>query len=177
MQLQRSLVAIALVGMLAAACGASTPTQAPPATQGPGGGATADPGGGGPTTNPGGGGPGDTQFGKVHIEIRGPIEHTGDYAFVPAGSLFGGTQGSSLNFTNASTSEIVSILISADGSVLVSFGSESMTVPAAECTTSNWNIGATSASGSFDCTAGLAITASGATVQGVTVKGNFDART
>jgi len=37
--------------------------------------------------------------------------------------------------------------------------------------------GTTSASGSFDCTAAFVIMASGATVQGGSIKGSFDAHT
>jgi hypothetical protein len=172
MQVSRSLIAVALVGVLAAACGGgASPTQAP-------GAATQNPGGGGATENPGGGGggAGDTSHGKVHIEMSGPVTKSGDYGFVPAGSVFGGDQGSSLNFTNEGTNEVVSILIGADGSVVVSYGTPEFSAPASQCTTSNWNIGASSASGSFDCTAALVIMASGATAQDGKLKGTFEAR-
>ena len=46
---------------------------------------------------------------------------------------------------------------------------------AQECTTSNWNIGTTSGSGSFDCTGGFATKADGTYVTGVTIKGSFEA--
>lgn len=175
MQLSRSIVAIALMGLVAAACGGGSATQAPGgATQGPGSATTVP----GPTQ--GGGGGGGTvndKNGKVHIEIRGPVEKTGDYGFLPAGSIFGGTAGSTLNFTNEGSNEIVSISIGPDGAVVVSYAGTDMSVPASQCTTSNWNIGSTSASGSFECNAGFAIISGGAMVQGVTVKGNFDAHT
>jgi hypothetical protein len=167
------------------ACGGGGPTQAP-------GGATTNPGGGGGTategpqatdvpgaTLAGGGGSkpaGWDQYGKVHIELTGPAEKSGDYGFIPAGSFFGGAQGSSLNFTNEGSNEIVSILVSAEGKVIVSYGTVDVSVPGAECTTSNWNIGATTASGSFDCQAGLVIMSSGATLTGGHLIGTFDAR-
>lgn len=180
MRVRKVMVMFGAAVLVVAACGSSpATTQGPGATQG---GAATD--GGDTPTNPpvatqssgGGSKPaGWDQYGKVHIEIGGPVQHSGDYGFVPAGSIFGGAQGSSLNFSIEGSDEIVSILIGADSKVLVSYGSEALSVPAAQCTTSNWNIGATSGSGSFDCTAALAIVASGATVSGVTVKGSFDA--
>lgn len=181
MQVSRSVIAIALVGMLATACastpatpgpGGGNPTAGPDATQDTGPGATQGGGGGG-----GGKPAGWDQYGKVHIEISGPVQKSADYGFIPAGSLFGGDAGSSFNFTNDGSNEIVSILIGQDGKVIVSYGGEDFAAPAAECTTSNWNIGSTSASGAFDCAAALVIMASGATLQGATIKGSFDART
>lgn len=184
MKRHRWLIPSAALSIALAACGGGTPTQAP-------GGATTNPGGGTPTNVPqgtdtpvatqSGGGGGDKpagwdQYGKVHIELTGPVEKSGDYGFVPAGSFFGGAQGSSLNFTNDASSEIVSILVGADGKVIVSYGSEEMSAPAAECTTSNWNIGATSGSGSFDCTAGMIILSTGATLTNGHLTGTFDAR-
>jgi hypothetical protein len=189
MQRSRSIVAIALVSVLAAACGGSSATQAlGGATQGPGA-ATQNPGGGGggateapAATQSGGGGGGgggvNTANGKIHIELRGPIEKTVDLGFVPAASIFGSSgQVSSLNFSNDATNAIATVTVSAEGAVLVTYGAEDVSVPGAQCTTSNWNIGATSASGSFDCNAALAMTPSGALVQGVTMKGTFDAHT
>lgn len=179
MNASRSIAALGIVVVLLSACsGGGGATQQP-------GGATQVPGGGGTATDvpeatqSGGGGGGKPagwdQYGKVHIEVTGPVQKNADYGFLPAGSIFGGAQGSSLNFTIEGTNEIVAILISADNSVVVSYGGTDFTAPAAECTTSNWNVGTTSASGSFDCSAAFAILASGAQVTGVTIKGNFDA--
>ena len=96
MQRSRSIVAIALMGVLVAACGGSAATQAP-------GGATQDPGGGGATQNPGGGGgskpAGWDQYGKVSYEISAPVSLSGELGFVPASSSFGGDQATSLSFT------------------------------------------------------------------------------
>jgi hypothetical protein len=179
----RLLTLIAGTAMVLSACSGGTPTQAPgAATQAPGQTADAGGDGSGPTDAPdataGSGGGGivtGTGSGTVHIEVSGPVSKTGDYAFVPAGSFFGGTQGSSLNFSNDQTNEIVSILIASDGKVVVSYGSLDFSVPAAECTTSNWNITATSGSGSFDCNASLVITAAGAQMTGGRITGNFTA--
>jgi hypothetical protein len=184
----RLLILLATLSLALAACGGGGPTQAP-------GGATTNPGGGGGTAtdvppatdtpvatqSDGGGGGGSKpagwdQYGKVHIELTGPVEKSGDYGFIPAGSIFGGAQGSSLSFAIEGVNEIVSIIIGADGKVIVSYGTEELSAPAAECTTSNWNVGATSASGSFDCTAGFIILTSGSTVTGGRIVGTFDAR-
>jgi hypothetical protein len=184
MHRKRLFIATVLIGVVAAACGGGSPTAAPGgATQNPA--ATTDGGGGGgPTDAPeatqsggGGGGNVDTTYGRMHIEISGPVTKSADYGFLPAGSIFGGAQGSALNFSTGveGTSEIASILIGADGKVVVSWITTDFQAPAAECTTSNWNVGGTSGSGSFDCTAALVIMGSGAMVQDAKVKGNFEA--
>ena len=177
MQVPKSIVAVVLTGMFVVACGGNAPATSGPgaATQNPGGvgatpGALATQGGGG-----GGKPAGWDQYGKVHIEISGPVQKSADYGFVPAGSIFDSAAGSSLSFTNEASNEIVSILVAADNKVLVSYGGLDFSAPAAECTTSNWNMGATSASGSFDCTAAFVLMPSGATVSGAKIKGTFDA--
>jgi hypothetical protein len=182
MQLKRLAIATALVGVVAA-CGGGSATQAPAgATQNPG--ATDGGGDGAPTAAPGatqsgggGGGNVDTTYGRMHIEITGPVTKSADYGFLPAGSIFGGAAGSALNFTNSaeSASEIASILIGEDGKVAVSWVTTEFQAPAAECATSSWNVSGTSGSGSFECTAALVIMASGAIVQDGKVKGNFEA--
>jgi hypothetical protein len=174
---------IAGAAIVLSACSSGSPTQAPAQTADAGGGG----GGSGATQGPdstqapaataggGIGGGGATGTGTVHLEVSGPVSKTGDYDFVPAGSIFGGSAGSSLNFTNSETSEIVSILVSAEGQVLVSYGSLDFSVPASECTTTNWNLTATSGSGEFDCNASLVITAAGAQLTGGRIKGSFTA--
>lgn len=183
--MRRILIPMVILSAAIAACGSNNA-----ATQTAGGGG----GGGQPTTageptqnvtpteasgGGGGGGGGNPagwdQYGKVHAEFGGPVSKSVDLGFVPAGSIFGGAQGSSLNFTIDGTNQILSILIGADNKVVISYGGTDFTMPAADCTTSNWNVGATSGSGSFDCTAALTIMASGASVQGGTLKGNFEA--
>ncbi|MEA2674391.1 MAG: hypothetical protein QOI92_1583 [Chloroflexota bacterium] len=167
---------IAGAAIVLAACSSASPTQAPVQTADAGG------GGGGATQAPaatagggGLGGGGATGTGTVHLEVSGPVSKTGDYDFAPAGSIFGGSQGSSLNFTNDQTNEVVSILVSADGQVLVSYGSLDFSVPASVCTTTNWNLTATGGSGEFDCNASLVITAAGAQLTGGRIKGSFTA--
>ena len=184
---------IAVTALVLAGCGGAAATQAPGATAG-GPGATTGPvatttGGEAteqpaatenPTATQGTGGDGShpagwDQYGKVHVDMSGPATKSADYGFVPAGSLFGGAQGSSLNFAIDGTDEVVSILIGADGSVIVSYGGPDFSMPGANCTTTNWNIGTTSASGSFDCTAAITIMGSGASLAGGKIKGSFTA--
>lgn len=182
----RLLTLIGGAAIVLAACSSGSPTQAPgAATQALG--QTTDPGGGGggsgsseapvATTGSGGGGIGvpGAGSGTVHIEVSGPISKSGDYDFVPAGSIFGGTAGSSFSFTNAAATDVVTVNATSDGKVVILYGTPDFTVPAAECTTSNWNIGASSASGSFECDGSVIITAAGATLTNGTVKGNFTA--
>jgi hypothetical protein len=59
--------------------------------------------------------------------------------------------------------------------VVLSYIGKEGQVPAAECTTTDWNVGATNGSGKFDCKASITITGSGATVQGGSIKGEFTA--
>lgn len=192
--MRRSVVPIVvLVSIALAACGGSG--SATPSNAGGGGGqatgtvaptgatATAAPTGAtgtvAPTAATGGGGgdkpAGWDQYGRVHIDMSGPVSKSIDLGFVPAGSIFGGGLGSSLNFTIEDTNEVVSILVSADGSVLVSYGGPDFSMPGTQCMTSNWSVAATSGSGSFDCTASLTIMASGAVLQGGKLSGTFDA--
>ena len=183
MQASRSIAALAIITVLLGACGGgAAATQQPGgATQASGGGtatevpAATDAGGGGTGTAGGDKPAGWDRFGKVHIEASGPVQRTADLGFIPAGSIFGGGQGSSLNFTIDGTNEIVSILVGPDQKVVVSYGNADFSMPATACTTSNWNIGATSGSGSFECKAALVILASGASVTDGTLKGTFDA--
>lgn len=183
MQVLRNVGAAVVLGVMVAACGGSGPTQAPGATQGGGGAtqgaaATSDTGPGATVDGGGGGGGGDTSHGKVTFTVSGPLSTSGEYGFIPAGSIFGGAQGSVFNFGDSSgaSGNILSMIISPDGSVLVSFAGTAGQVPAAQCTTSDWNIGATEARGKFDCTAAMSLTATGATVEGGTIKGEFTAR-
>lgn len=189
MQVLRQLGVVVVLGAVVAACGGGTPTQAPGATQsggGGGGGATQQPAA---TTDPGpgetddGGGNGGTigfQYGKVTFTITGAITANGELGFIPQASLFGGDQGTVLNFGDSDiggSGTVVSVATSADGSVIVSYVGTAGQVPGATCTTSDWNIGTGSASGKFDCEAVLSITASGAAVAGSKIKGEFTART
>jgi hypothetical protein len=183
MRSTRTMAAVALAAVLLGGCSGGGPTQAP--DTGSNGGVTATdvpvatdvP----PATQSSGGGAGGTkpagwdQYGSVHVEFGGPVDKTADYGFMPAGSVFGGAQGSALSFALTDINEIVSVVIGADGTVLVSYLGTDFQMPAASCTTSNWDVGATNASGSFECTAEITILASGAAVPGGTVKGTFEA--
>ena len=175
MQLPRSLIAVTFVGALVAACGGSpAATQGPGATTSNGGQATSSAGPGQTTSGGNGGG----QYGSVKFSISGPFDKTGEYPFIPAGSMFAGPTGAVLSFSPGDTSDaLLSILVNADGSVVVSYVGTDGQVPAAECTTSDWNMQAQSGSGKFDCKAAMSITGSGAMVQGGTIKGEFTART
>ena len=183
MQLPRSVIAISLIGALAAACGGT------PATQGPGGPgatsagpgattgsqATQDPGPG--QTQSGHGGNGGSGSGSVKFTISGPFDKSDEYPFVPQASILGSAEGSVLNFGNTvSSSEVVSILVSADGSVIVSYSGADGQVPAATCTTSDMKVEARSVSGKFDCTASASIDGSGAVVGPGRITGEFSAR-
>jgi hypothetical protein len=177
----RNLFGVALLLAFVAACGGGGPTQAPngatqnpAATGGGGGGATAAPG----ATQSGGGGGGTGQYGSVQFHVTGPVEASGTYDFLPAGSIFGGSAGAALNFTNSSDSgSILSIIVDPSGKVAVSYVSTAGQVPGASCTTSDWDMQATSARGKFDCTAEMSITGSGAAVAGGKITGEFTAHT
>jgi hypothetical protein len=102
-----------------------------------------------------------------------------DLPFFAIGSRFGGAAGVALNFTAEGGSAIASI--TSPGSTTsdtwtISLVNDTLNANASECQLSNWNIGATSASGTFDCKNGFAIKVlGGAYVNGVTMKGNFTA--
>src|SRR3954471_12456136 len=126
-----ALGSFALVAAMVAACGGSAATQGPaggasgPAATAAGGATT--PAGQPEATQAGNGSTGNKpagwdQYGKVHIDVGGPVSKSGDYGFVPAGSIFGGAQGASLNFTIDGSDEVVSIVVGPDGKVLVSYG-------------------------------------------------------
>jgi hypothetical protein len=190
MRVLKEIGALVVLGFVITACGGTGATQAPVATQGGGDGgggatsqpATDDPGPG--ATEDGGGNGGGTigfQYGKVTFTITGPVQASGELGFIPAASLFGGDQGSALSFGDSSSggadATLVSVVIGSDGAVLVSYAGAAGQVPAATCTTSDWNVGAGNASGKFDCTAAMSVTQSGAAVAGGTIKGEFTAHT
>ncbi len=178
MQLPRSITAVTLLGLVVAACGSTPPTQ------GPGGpGATTNTGGQ-PTQSPvqtqsgGNGGNGGGEFGSVKFTVSGPFDKTDEYPFVPAASMFGQAQGSVMTFSDIDdSSSVVSILIGADGSVLVSFLGTEGQVPGATCTTRDWKIEARGGSGKFDCASTASISGSGAVLGPAKIVGEFTART
>jgi hypothetical protein len=104
------------------------------------------------------------------------VTKNAEYGFLPAGSFFGGDQGSVLNFTaGEGTNEVVSILITPNQPVVVSYSGTDFQAAGATCTTTNWNVGTTSGSGDFDCDAPVVILTSGGTTTGAKIKGSFTA--
>lgn len=186
MQALKSLGAVLVLGVFVAACGGNAATQAPGATQG-GGGATQQPAattdtGPGATEDGGGNGGGTIgfQYGKVKFTATGPVAAEGEYGFLPSASMFGGSAGSIFNFASSAESDakLLNISVNSDGSVTVSLTGASIgQIPGSTCTTSDWNVGSTSASGKFDCKSALSISASGAVLEGSSIKGEFTAHT
>jgi hypothetical protein len=180
MQVPRPLgVGLSLVVLLAACSGGPAATQGPgAATQGPGA-ATTDPGGGGTgaTSDPGGGGGSSFANGKGHFEVSGSSPKSGDLGFFPLASQFGGMDATVLNFTaeNTDQTETLTVTVSGGGQVAVIYASLDLTVTGVVCTSSDLKVEAASASGSFDCSQTLTMTSAGASLEGVTLKGNFEA--
>ena len=183
MRFPRSLVSIAMTGLLVVACGGTaTPTKGPDGvtpTQNPGGG-----GGGTPTQAPqatqaGGGGvlPGNGS-GKVNYEISGPVQKSGEVPFFGIGSRFSGPAGVSYTFSEIEGgSEIIGIFpdVSNPDAWLVSYLSDEFQVSATSCTMTNLVKTDTSASGSFDCAA-IITNSSGMYDTNGHIKGTFEAR-
>ena len=174
MQLPKSIVAVVLVGMVAVACGGTPATSGPGATQNPGGGATP-----GPQATQGGGGgtkpAGWDAKGKAHYELSGPASKRGDIGFFPLTSIFGGTDQTILYFATEGVEETLIVTFAA-GQIAVAYVSTDLSVPGAQCTSSNLKIEASSASGSLDC-ANVSITPiSGALMTGGRLQITFDAR-
>lgn len=174
MQIAKSVAAMALTGVLVAACGgAGAPTQEPGG--GGGGAATQAPaatqGGGG-----GGGGGGNTGggSGQIHIEIGGPAQAVVDEPFFAFGSRFGGDAGVALNFTSDGANGAATVSAVGDEWTITWIGQD-LVANSSTCNRSNWNFGATSASGTFDCTGGFATKPDGTYLTGVTMKGSFSA--
>jgi hypothetical protein len=178
MQLARS-VAIGMISALLLGCGG-----VPAGTQAPAG-ATTNTGGGGATAPattvaPGattsGGGNGNTGggSGQIHLEIGGPIQMTVDQPFFAFGSRFGGPAGLALNFTTEGADGLATVT-GVNDQIVIGYVSEELGASATTCTVSNWNIGATSGSGSFDCSEGFATKMDGTFLPGLTMKGSFEA--
>ena len=173
MQVLRSRLSIALIAGLSVAC-----SGAPAATQAPGGGG-ATPGpqatsGGQATSPPDGGGGTGGGSGQIHIEIGCPVQMTVDAPFFAIGSRFDGPAGVALNFT-APGSDAIAAVTGVSDVWVISYVSAEIGANAQECQLSNWNIGATSGSGSFDCTDGFATKMDGTFLSGITMKGSFQA--
>jgi hypothetical protein len=166
------MLAVFVVACSAAPGAAQSPgsvgaTPGPEAT--PGGQATSV-----PPEPPGGGGNTGGGSGQIHIEIGGPVPMTVDAPFFAIGSRFGGVAGTQLNFTTDGSNAIASITV-VEGTVVIGYADESMGANSQMCELSDWNIGATSGSGSFDCKDGFATKVDGTYLTGVTMKGSFQA--
>ena len=174
MQIPKSLGALVATALLFAAC-----SGGPAATQQPGAG-TQNPGNGGgvatdvPATQGGGGGGATGANGKVSFQLGAPFNKSGELDFIPLASHFAGDQGSSLTFSTADNNEIV-VLLFTQGVMSASWGtSAGTTMAGAQCTTQDLKIDASSASGSFDCAHGVAISG-GAQTMDASLKGSFTA--
>jgi len=190
MQTRATLAAALLVVMLAA-CGGNSATQAPGGGgNGGGGSATAAPtddnggngggnggNGGEPTDDNGGNGGGngglDTTYGGGHVDISGAASASVDLGFSPPISHFGGTDTTILYLLPANAEGALALTWS-NGEFIAVFTSTEITVSGIECTTSNLNIGATTAKGSFECARNYVVLNSGASIEDVTFKGSFD---
>ncbi len=177
MRALRSAVAALLPLAFVAACSsapAATPdladgatdAPAPPtpieSTPGDGGG---DPGGG----DTGGG------SGQIHIEIGGPVQATVDEPFFAIGSRFDGTEaGVQLNFTSDGGAGIASIT-GVNGTYVIGYASDDVAANAQDCDLTDWNIGESSASGSFDCSDGYGTAPDGTYLTEITMQGSFEA--
>jgi hypothetical protein len=185
----RSKILIGLATVVVAACGSSAATPTPAGGGGGGG------GGGGATetrttgqataqatsgTAGGGGGGGGTvnhpagwdRYGKVTYTISGPASASGELGFVPAGSVFAGSQ-VSLSYYDEGSNTIVALRF--DGSnAFAQYGDGKLTFTSEQCTTRDLKASAP-ASGSFECT-GPVIVESGAIMTGAKMTGTFSAR-
>ena len=181
----RRLFSILLLAIALAACaGSGAATQGPVATSGGGGGATAtnqppqatetatesqsSSGGGG------GGGSLDTSHGKAHIDLTGVVTKSVDLGFQPVLSHFGGMEGTVLYFVPTGSQGALTITQSG-GEFVAVYTSTDVTVTGIECTATNLNIGATSATGSFECPKNAVVLASGASAESAGFKGTFEA--
>jgi hypothetical protein len=108
----------------------------------------------------------------MHIEISEPVRASSDLPFASSLSRFGGTS-IQLSFGNPGL-EIVSIVSSGDDWAF-SYASAAFTVSAQNCELTNWNIGETSASGTFDCANASARAAADGSRSDVSMKGTFEA--
>lgn len=145
-------------------------TDAPEAPTTPIESAPGDPGGG----DPGGGNSGGGS-GQIHIEIGGPVQATVDEPFFAIGSRFDGTEaGVQLNFTSEGSAGIGSIM-GVNGTYVIGYVSDEVAASAQDCELTDWNIGDSSASGSFDCSEGYGTAPDGTYLTGITMQGSFEA--
>jgi hypothetical protein len=106
----------------------------------------------------------------VTYAITGPSSASGELGFVPAGSVFAGSQ-VSLSFYDEGSNTIISLRF--DGSnVFAQYGGK-ITFTSEQCTAKDLKVSAP-ASGSFECT-GPVIVESGAVMTGGKMTGTFTA--
>ena len=118
--------------------------------------------------------PGLGGAGPIHIEIGGPLPRRVDIPSSRSPCRFGGEAGTALNFTTGEGGGIAAIN-EVNGIVVVSWVTEELGANAQDCQLSNWTIGATSGSGSFDCSNGFATKVDGSFLSGITMRGTFQA--
>jgi hypothetical protein len=187
------LVPLAAIAFALAACGGAAPTQAPPATQPGGGGATAtdsptepteappatQPGGGagGGGAGGGGGGSGGGGTGSVSYTVTGDVQKTGELPFFAFGIRFerDGPAGVALNFTTEDGGAIFSIGEIA-GMHTVALVDEQHGLNWTNCETFELNISGTNATGRFECREGFGtVVADGSLVNDIQISGTFEA--
>jgi len=186
----RATVGAAFLVVMLAACGGSsatqapggannggnaggTPTQAPAATEDNGDGGNGDGGNGDGGNGDGGNGAPDTTFGSGHVDIGGVASASVDLGFSPILSHFGGTD-STILYLLPADSEGALALTWSSGEFIAVFTSTQVTVSGIECSTSNLQIGSTSAKGSFECSKNYVVLSSGASAADASFKGTFD---
>jgi hypothetical protein len=167
-----------LLPAIAVAC-----SGAADATQGGGDGSTSAPGATtttaeSPPADGGSGSGGDNTgggSGQIHIEIGGPVQATVDQPFFAFGSRFDGSEaGVQLNFTSEGAVGIASIT-GVNGTYVIGYAGDDVAANAQTCELTDWNIGDSSASGSFDCTDGFGTAPDGTYLTGITMQGSFEA--
>jgi hypothetical protein len=118
------------------------------------------------------------RFGKASYTVSGGLSASGEAGFVPAGSIFGGPTNTSLSYTIEGTQMVLIIRLGVSGGttgMILQFSDGQVSVPAAQCTTTNLNVGSTSASGNYQCAAAMGMNANGAMFMNVGVAGSFTA--
>ncbi len=177
MRVSRHTIAVGLVAAAMAAC-SSAPSEPPGGADDGGGGSSSGPATSiAPMVSPAGdaGGNSGGGTGQIHIDIGGPAQSTVDLPFFSFGSRFDGdVAGVQLNFTSEGATGIASITGVSD-SFVIGYVGDDLSANAQTCTLTDWTIGTTSASGSFDCTEGFGTTPDGTYLSDITMKGSFEA--
>lgn len=171
MRPSRSIVAVVSMAVMLVAC-SGTPAATPGESDDDGGGGSAtiapiETTSGGDTGNSGGG------SGQIHIDIGGPLQVTVDLPFFSFGSRFeGDVAGVQLNFATDGGSGIASITGVPGSAPVIGYVGDEGSANVQTCQLTDWTIGATSASGSFDCTDGFGTLPDGTYLTGITMQGS-----